>query len=148
LLIRPATTADIPAMMAMASQSPTAAQWPIEQYQQAIHAQQPRRIALVSEESNLIVAFLIARSVIHEWELENIVTAPAVRGRGLASQILNEFVAIAKREKSESIFLEVREYNLSARAFYEKWAFEKSGRRINYYSDPKEDAIVYRLSLV
>ena len=134
-------------MILLASQSPTAAQWPKEQYEQAIHMQQPKRVVLILEESGRLTAFLIGRSVIYEWELENIVTAPAARRSGLASRVLNEFIAMARQEKAEAIFLEVRETNHPARALYEKWNFEKAGRRIHYYAHPQEDAIVYRLSL-
>ena len=134
-------------MMALASESPTAAQWPVEQYEQAINVPQPRRIVLVLEESDRMAAFLVGRSVIHEWELENIVTAPAVRRQGLASRVMAEFISQARQEKAEAIFLEVRESNHAARKLYEKWEFEKAGRRINYYDCPREDAIVYRLTL-
>ena len=34
-----------------------------------------------------------------------------------------------------------------ARALSEKWAFIEDGRRKSYYSDPQEDAILYRLPL-
>ena len=134
-------------MIALASQSPTAAQWPAEHYEQAINIHQPKRVVLVAEENDGMVAFLMGRLVFHEWELENIVTAWAARRQGIASRILAAFIAIARQEVAGTIFLEVRESNRAARAFYEKWAFEKAGRRANYYSDPREDALVYRLKL-
>jgi len=45
------------------------------------------------------------------------------------------------------VFLEVRESNQPARAFYLRQGFEESGRRKFYYANPQEDAILYRLAL-
>ena len=134
-------------MMALASQSATAAQWPREHYEQAIQLPQPRRVMLVLEEQTTIQAFLVARAVAHEWELENIAVAGAARRRGLGSSILGQFLDMAREEKAEAVFLEVRESNRAARAFYGKWAFAETGRRPGYYSHPEEAAVVYRLDL-
>jgi len=54
---------------------------------------------------------------------------------------------MVRAEGAESIFLEVRESNLAARSFYQDSAFVESGRRKGYYSDPQEDAVVYRFQL-
>jgi len=45
------------------------------------------------------------------------------------------------------VFLDVRESNESAIAFYEKWGFCKKGRRAGYYHDPEEAAIVMEMKL-
>ena len=133
-------------MMTLVAQASTAAQWPCEHYEQAIHNSQPRRVMLVLEDQT-IQAFLVARAVTDEWELENIAVAANARRKGLGTFILKEFLQIVRQEKSQAVFLEVRESNQDARLFYEKFDFEKVGRRPVYYSDPKEDAIVYRLML-
>jgi [ribosomal protein S18]-alanine N-acetyltransferase len=142
LLIRPATIADLPAIVAVATTAATAAQWPQEHYEHAIQNLQPRRLVLVLEEQNVILAFLVALAVANEWELENIVSAS--RRKGIGSSILNKFLDMARQERAEAIFLEVRESNTAARSFYEKLAFEVTGRRPHYYTDPEEAAIVYR----
>jgi ribosomal-protein-alanine N-acetyltransferase len=43
-----------------------------------------------------------------------------------------------------SIFLEVRESNLAAQKLYQSCGFEQYSRRKAYYSDPAEDALLYR----
>ena len=45
------------------------------------------------------------------------------------------------REAIKNLFLEVRESNLGAIAFYERFGFSKIGRRKIYYRDPEEAAI-------
>ena len=75
------------------------------------------------------------------------VTAAGDRRRGIGSQLLKELIAIARERKLQTIFLEVRESNVAARALYCKFGFEESGRRKNYYANPTEDAVLYTLNL-
>ena len=98
-------------------------------------------------EDQRIQAFLVSRAVADEWELENIAVASTARRKGLGSILLKEVLQIVRGEKSHAVFLEVRESNKAARCFYEKFGFEKGGRRPGYYADPKEDAIIYRLAI-
>jgi [ribosomal protein S18]-alanine N-acetyltransferase len=53
----------------------------------------------------------------------------------------------ARETNSESVFLEVRESNHEARAFYEKVGFKLDGRRKSYYSNPPEAATLYRMAV-
>ncbi len=105
----------------------------------------PERLALVLEEAE-VVAFIVARGVGSEWEIENLAVAGRVQRRGLGSRLLGEFLNRLRARGPESVFLEVRESNQAARALYEKWAFVESGRRKAYYRDPAEDAVQYRLT--
>ena len=147
MLIRPATPADIHAMMWLVSHSATAAHWSRAQYERVFGAEAPRRVALVIEEESGLQGFLVAHEIANEWEIENIAVAGAARRRGLGTRLLGEFLDRARAEGGTSVFLEVRESNHAARLLYDKWAFEESGRRSGYYAQPQEDAIVYRLSL-
>lgn len=144
MLIRSATPADIPTLIVLASQAETSAQWSYEQYEQAIHSFQPRRIAVVLEEQSKLQGFLIGQAIDREWELENIVVASSTQRRGLGSHLLNYFLDLVRREHAESVFLEVRESNHAACGFYGKFAFQQIGRRANYYTNPCEDALTFR----
>lgn len=145
--VRPATPADMPAMMALEKYAVTASHWSDEQYRQLFSENGPRRAALVIEEVAAIQGFLVARTVGPEWEIENIAVAGMARRRGLGSRLLGELLDLARERGAESVFLEVRESNRAARALYEKWGFVEAGRRTGYYREPGEDAVVYRLSL-
>jgi [ribosomal protein S18]-alanine N-acetyltransferase len=147
-LVRRATSADIPAIMALASRASTAAHWSGERYQHIFTNSAPRRIALLIEERSLVCAFLIARVLDSEIELENIVVADSQRRLGLGKQLLEEFRKISQTEGARTIFLEVRETNLPARKLYEKCGFAENGRRRDYYTHPEEDAVLYQLLLV
>jgi ribosomal-protein-alanine N-acetyltransferase len=82
-----------------------------------------------------------------EWEIENIAVAQSSQRRGLGSALLQRLLEEARTEKAQSILLEVRESNLVARTFYEKFFFSEYGRRAGYYHNPSESAILYRLCL-
>ena len=47
-----------------------------------------------------------------------------------------------ERKGVEKLFLEVRESNAPARALYEKLGFSYLNKRVKYYKDPIEDALV------
>ena len=96
--------------------------------------------------SNLL-GFLVARHTEPEWEVENIVVAEPVRRRGLGAQLLRDLITRARGASAQVLFLEVRESNHAARAFYRKWGFKETGRRKGYYNGPTEDAILCHLSL-
>jgi [ribosomal protein S18]-alanine N-acetyltransferase len=147
LHIRSATSDDIPALMALEVSAVTAAHWSEEQYRAAFSQSHARRLVLVIEEDASLLGFLIAREVDRDWEIENIVIAETRRQQGLGSQLLVEFLNIARGNQDHSVFLEVRESNLAARRLYEKRGFTKSGHRKGYYRQPDEDAMVYRMAL-
>lgn len=145
LPIRPATPADLAAILALEQSASTAAHWSVEQYRAALSAADSR-VALILEEDSQVLGFLIARAIGNEWELENIVVAATVQRRGLATQLIDELLNLASARHAATIFLEVRDSNLPARRLYEKRGFLECARRSHYYSDPQEDAVVYRLT--
>jgi ribosomal-protein-alanine N-acetyltransferase len=147
LRIRLATTADIPAVIAIEQHATTAAHWSSELYRAAFSGQSSR-VALIAEREGGVVGFIIGRVLHDEWEIENIVVAESVRRRGLGIRLLGEFLELARDRSAKAIFLEVRESNLAARSLYEEHAFVGAGRRKQYYRDPSEDAILYRLEIV
>lgn len=144
MLIRPALPADIPPMMTLEKRSATAAHWSLRQYEAVFTP--PARVSLVIEDAGQFCGFLIGRALGEEWELENIAVDGPARRRGLGTRLLGEFLDSARAAGAKSVFLEVRESNLAARALYEKWAFVESGHRPRYYHSPEEGAVVYRHS--
>lgn len=156
--IRPALPADIPEILTLERQCVTAGHWTEAQYRRAFYPGSPPRLALVVEaespsspqadvESATILGFLIAQHLAPEWELENLVVAPNARRHGIGKRLLQALLDQARKTASSSVFLEARESNAPARALYEQAGFEQSGRRAFYYTNPSEDAILYRQSL-
>lgn len=118
-----------------------------EQYQAMFEAAAPPRLILIVQgKGQAVLGFLVARQGGDEWELENIVVAEQAQRLGYGSRLLNRFLDEARQSGAHSLHLEVRESNHPARALYEKWGFVETGRRRSYYSDPGEDAVLYRFS--
>jgi [ribosomal protein S18]-alanine N-acetyltransferase len=144
MLVRTANPADIPRIVRLEQDSATAAHWSRLQYQQIFTNASPRRVILVIEEASTLLAFVVARVIDTEWEIENIAVSASARRRGHGTRLLAELLNHARAEGAGALFLEVRESNIAARALYEKSAFMEGGRRLRYYQNPEEDAIIYR----
>ena len=147
LRIRRATAADISAMIAIETHASTAAHWSIEQYRSVLSSAEPPRVALVIEAQSDVQGFIIGRVQDHEWEIENIVVAEVACRRGLGDMLLGGLLDLARDRGAKSVFLEVRESNLAARSLYGKHSFAEVGRRKQYYREPSEDAVLYRLEV-
>jgi ribosomal-protein-alanine acetyltransferase len=157
--VRLAVVADVPSMIAIEHASPQAAHWSADQYLELFRptAAGSERFVLVAEDSPFtelprdtdfkIAGFLVARHLAPEWELENIVVAPAARRQGIGRQLLEALLTHAGETNGASVFLEVRESNIAARNLYENLDFQPIGRRAAYYANPSEDAILYRTNL-
>jgi ribosomal-protein-alanine N-acetyltransferase len=142
LRVRVATVADIPAIVAIERSVYNAAHWPEAQYKSLLGPNLPGlRSVFLAEDTEAIVAFLVAHRVADTWEIENLAVVQANQRRGIATLLLD---ALLKSIAGSEVFLEVRESNLAARRFYEESGFAKIGRRKNYYRDPLEDALQYR----
>jgi ribosomal-protein-alanine N-acetyltransferase len=144
--IRYARAADIPDLMALEKPAATAAHWSLKQYEAVFSAEPPPRVMLIVGDEAGVQGFIVGRTLEKEWEIENIVVAGSARRRGLGTRAVGEFLELARLRGADTIFLEVRESNVTARRLYEKFAFRESGRRKLYYQDPTEDAIVYQLA--
>jgi ribosomal-protein-alanine N-acetyltransferase len=142
VLIRRATADDIPAIRALASQSPEAAQWS-EQHYDALAAGDSSRLALLAEERGETLGFLVAHAIAGEFELENVAVAARARRHGIGRRLIAELVKEAVQQGVRAIHLEVRGQNRAARALYEGLDFVQSGVRRGYYDCPADDAILY-----
>ena len=89
-----------------------------------------------------IVAYAFFRRVADELHILKIAVTPAQRGHGLATWFLKHCFTLGARQGANSVFLEVRPSNTTAIELYQKLGFEEIGRRPNYYTDSKEDALV------
>ena len=93
-------------------------------------------------EKGVGLGFVILRRAGDEGELLQIAVCKSARRRGIADKLMLEALGFAKARALKSVFLEVRKSNESAAALYEKHGFKPVRTRMDYYSDPVEDAIV------
>jgi [ribosomal protein S18]-alanine N-acetyltransferase len=146
LKIRIATAGDIPAIQALEKQADTAAHWSDDIYH-SFFAAGASRTVLVADDNDFISAFIVARVVGDDWEIENLVVARHLRRRGIGSALIHTLVQQALAAGARQILLEVRHSNAPARDFYVRSGFVEGGRRKRYYRDPDEDAVCYSKEL-
>jgi ribosomal-protein-alanine N-acetyltransferase len=88
------------------------------------------------------IGFLLTSHAADEGEIIKIGVLPEYRGKKYAAQLLNAAFESWKEKNINSVFLEVRESNHSARRLYEATGFLEVGIRKNYYHNPVEHAII------
>ena len=102
----------------------------------AQHVESPHTLPLGMWDGDKLVGFAIlaANGVADdpEGEIHTIGLLPDYQGRGLSHRLLHPLLQVADRIGAP-VYLEVREGNEAAIALYERYGFEKSGLRKNYY---------------
>ncbi|MDR0858509.1 MAG: ribosomal protein S18-alanine N-acetyltransferase [Oscillospiraceae bacterium] len=94
-----------------------------------------------------VIAYADMSIAADEAEIRSLAVCPDFRKLGVAAELLTQLIACAETNGASAIYLEVRTSNEAAIALYEKNGFEPIATRKAYYAKPKEDAIVYRLSI-
>ena len=96
----------------------------------------------VCQNGDRVLGYIGTRILLDQCDITNIAVHPDVRRGGIATLLLKELIETVRPMGVEVLYLEVREGNTPARAFYEKSGFVPVGRRKNYYNLPTEDAIL------
>jgi len=65
----------------------------------------------------------------------SVAVSPREQGKGLGRQLLNYAEQIALTNKKEVVTLEVSEKNQPAISLYQKWGFDLTGEKPQYYKD-------------
>jgi len=93
-------------------------------------------------ENQEVCGFLTAFQVMDTADLTNIAVAPAFRRQGIAGALLKKLCSVVGNAE---IFLEVRESNQPAIAFYQKYGFVPVGIRKHFYQNPDENAVLMQI---
>ncbi len=136
LLISPATAEDV------SSLRPIAAECGLEVDFFAELARSYARL-LVAREGATPCGFLLAWRAADELHLTDLGVSAPFRRRGIARALVAELC----RDDARVVFLEVRESNAPALALYGALGFTELDRRVRYYADTGEDAVVMQLLL-
>lgn len=98
-------------------------------------------VAVVADE---VVGWCCSRYVKDEAELLKISVTQSWRRRSVAKFMLAALEKQLRTVAVLTLYLEVRSENLPALSFYRQVGFTVTGRRINYYSQPRDDAVILR----
>jgi ribosomal-protein-alanine N-acetyltransferase len=143
--IRRFLPADAVAVTEILRGSPEAAQWTEWGFRELLgwHGV----LALVSEDNRKVTGFIIGRQIGEEAEILNLAVILAERRKGDGGALLTAAMEEFRAWRVSRVFLEVRESNERGIAFYAKHGFSTAGRRVGYYHDLDEAAIVMEKKL-
>jgi ribosomal-protein-alanine N-acetyltransferase len=96
-------------------------------------------VALIGEE---VAGYAGMHDVAGEGYITNIAVGEAFRRMGVATALMDHFFEYAHTHKLKLITLEVRPSNASAISLYNKYGFVEVGRRREFYTRPREDALI------
>ncbi len=89
-----------------------------------------------------IAGYIVARETAGELHINNVAVREEYRRQGIGSALFARIVEHGRKLGATKAFLEVRAGNAAAQALYERCGFSPIARRPNYYSEPREDAVV------
>lgn len=140
--IEPMSLADIDAVLGIEALS-FSNPWPREAFEYEVdqNAVSHPLVARHCPEGRL-VGYCIYWLVSDQVHIQNLAVDPHHRRRGLGRFLLRYALTQAARLGALSAMLEVRESNRLAQELYRSMGFQPVGMRKNYYSFPREDAIL------
>lgn len=99
-------------------------------------------VFFAATENNDVIGYIGASAVLDEGYIFNIAVDENHRCKGVGSALVDTLVTYGKKNNLSFLTLEVRQSNISAMSLYSKFGFIKVGERKDYYSQPKENAIL------
>jgi ribosomal-protein-alanine N-acetyltransferase len=115
-------------------------QWGIENYKSELKRADSVFYAAKLEQQ--VIGFVLARLITPQVEIFIIAVLPQFRKQGIGQKLCQKTFETAIKYDCKKCWLEVRESNQTARAFYENLKFQIVGRRKRYYQFPVEDALL------
>ncbi len=104
----------------------------------------PLSLWLVAESDGAVIGYVGSQSVLGESDMMNLAVSPSARRCGVGRALVVELVSRLCEQGNYQLTLEVRASNDGAQQLYQQLGFLEVGRRKNYYSNPKEDALILR----
>lgn len=118
-----------------------AAPWPTSAYSTELTTNRLARY-VGARVNGVLVGFGGIWLMVDEAHVTTMAVLPANRRSGIATIILLELLQEARRGGARVATLDVRVTNLEAQRLYQAFGFAEVGRRIRYYDDNGEDALV------
>jgi ribosomal-protein-alanine N-acetyltransferase len=94
-----------------------------------------------------LIGFFLARSIYDNLEILKLGVYPGSQRQGIGTNLMETAYAEGIRRGCNRCFLEVRKSNQIAIQFYYNHNFRIAGTRLDYYTDPVEDAWIMERAL-
>ncbi len=120
--------------------------WPESAYEYELK-ENPYSLLWVAEifppnKAPILVGSAVVWLILDEAHIASIAVHPQYRSQGIAQQLLVAVLRQAIQKGSQLATLEVRSRNLIAQRLYQRFKFEVIGKRVRYYRDNNEDALI------
>jgi RimJ/RimL family protein N-acetyltransferase len=157
--VRPATLADVDALVAMVVEVATEGRWIGTEAPVDVERRRRRMVADVEGEDAIVLVAEAAGEPVGELGLRlagygvadlGMVVAAGWRGRGVGTALLAEAVDRARKAGAHKLALQVWPHNTAAIALYERFGFEREGYLRRHYrrrSGELWDAVIMGLPL-
>ena len=96
----------------------------------------------ISEKENKITGYIGLSVIIDEGYILNVAVHPDYQGMGIGKELVKYVNDFAVENNLTFVTLEVRPTNKKAINLYTGFGFKKVGERKDYYSNPKENALL------
>ena len=150
--IRPVEAANIADLIRIGEET-NLSRWTAQNYLDEM--KNPLAIMLrLIDEANSTLGFIVGRVIIGDQiersadaEIYNIAVSKTEQCKGHGQRLYDEFAAICRSREVVHMWLEVRESNKAALAFYRRNGFAAVQTRNNFYDNPREHAILMKAEL-
>lgn len=115
--------------------------WPAYAFEQELTANRLARY-VVARRDDRVIGFAGIWLMVDEAHITTFGVHPDHRRQGVGRRLLLRLAELAIELGTVRMTLEVRVSNVPAQALYRSFGFHVAGRRIAYYSDDGEDALV------
>jgi ribosomal-protein-alanine N-acetyltransferase len=144
------TVDDVPSLMPLEDQVQLAF-WGAENYRRFLEEYPEyfgcKAVLMDQTGQERLVGFVLARSIYENLEILKLGVLPGCQRQGIGTQLMETAYAEGIRRGCSRCFLEVRKSNQNAIQFYYDQNFRIAGSRLNYYTDPVEDAWIMERTL-
>lgn len=137
--IRKMAETDLPEVCAI-EQNSFSQPWSEDDFRNAI--KDLNNCYLVSVIDEAVAGYCGYWGIAGEGDIYNVAVKEHFRGKKIGFRMMIELINEAKSRGISSLTLEVRISNQAARHLYEALGFEPAGIRKDFYSKPKEDAVI------
>lgn len=138
------TEADLVDLVLAEQEKPS---WTAAQFAEELYHPCAWQFVVCQGEPSQFAGYICCRLAAGEAEILKIVVTHNFRGQGVGSLLLQAALKRMAEEGASRCYLEVRDSNGIARSLYEKFGFRQIGYRRDYYSSPREAAVVYKLGI-
>ena len=104
----------------------------------------PKRICIgaIDLKTKKLLGVCSSWLIIDEIHITSIAVDPSHQGKGIGKMLLSDLIKHSNSLRATQIYLEVKDTNEAAKAFYKSRGFKREGRRSNFYNDGS-DAIIF-----